>query len=79
MDTEVSTSIQNPVSAKETPFPAMGEKWMSPHTLAQRLGCHRETVLRLIRRGDLPALRINRRVYRIREYDARQYFVGRIQ
>ena len=52
-------------------------KWLSPHVLALRWGVHRETILRLIRSGELPAHKINRRVYRISETDASVVYLQR--
>lgn len=52
-------------------------KWLSPHTLAQRWGVSRETVLRLIARGELPALKVNARVIRISEADAAVGYIRR--
>jgi excisionase family DNA binding protein len=52
-------------------------KWLSPHTLAQRWGVSRETILRAVRTGELPVHRVNSRVYRIAETDAAVLFVKR--
>jgi excisionase family DNA binding protein len=52
-------------------------KWLSPHTLAQRWGVHKETILRLVRSGELPAHKVNRRVYRISETDASVVYLQR--
>jgi len=45
-------------------------KWITPHILAHRWGVNRMTILRLIRSGELPVLKINARVFRIAEVDA---------
>jgi len=68
--TIVAPSVGRGFSAKEAAFPASGSKWISPHTLAKRWGVSRETVLRMIRSGELPVHRVNTRVYRIAEADA---------
>lgn len=69
-DTWVAAPLGLPVNAKETPLARSGVKWLSPHTLAQRWGVSRETVLRMVRSGELPVHRLNARVYRIAEADA---------
>ena len=45
-------------------------RWLSPSQLARRWGVHPETILRLIRAGRLPALRVNARVLKIAEVEA---------
>jgi excisionase family DNA binding protein len=42
------------------------ERWVSPADAAERLGVSRETVLEWIRRGRLEAVRLSRKVLRIR-------------
>jgi excisionase family DNA binding protein len=45
-------------------------KWATPHQLSTRWGCSRATVLRAIKSGELPSLRLNKRVLRVNEADA---------
>jgi hypothetical protein len=52
-------------------------KWYSPRQLARHWSVHVETILREIRAGNLIALRINRRVYRISEIDAAAFYATR--
>lgn len=73
MHTKVAAAPEKPANPKETAFPAISAKWVSPHTLAKRWGLCRETVLRLVRVGALPAFRINARVVRISEADAERF------
>ncbi len=76
-NTPTHTTLAGPtdrgLNATETPLAGPRAKWLSPHTLAQRWGVSRKTVLRLVRSGDLPVHRLNARVYRIAEADAEAY------
>lgn len=46
----------------------------SPQDIADQWGVHRKTVLRIIRRGELPAVRIGPQNLRIMPVDAAAYY-----
>lgn len=43
----------------------MAERWYSIKEAAERLGVSHDTVSRLVERGELPAIRVSRRIVRI--------------
>ncbi len=52
-------------------------KFFTPQDLAEQWGVHRKTVLRAIRRGDLPAVRIGPQTIRVTEVDAAIFYAKR--
>lgn len=50
-----------------------GFELLTVREVAEFLGCSDETVLRRIRDGLLPAVRLTKRCVRIRDYDLRDY------
>jgi excisionase family DNA binding protein len=48
----------------------------TPRQLASRLGINKRAVLAAIASGELPAKRINRRVFRVESPDAARWWVG---
>lgn len=55
----------------------MRRKWYSPQDLAELWGVSRKTVLRAIRGGDLPAVRIRPQCIRVTPVDAAAYYATR--
>jgi excisionase family DNA binding protein len=47
--------------------------WYSPKEAAERIGLHADTVLRLVKQGKLPAVRISRKVVRISHSDLAEF------
>ena len=43
----------------------MAERWYSIKEAAERLGVSHDTVARLVERGELPAIRVSKRIVRI--------------
>lgn len=43
----------------------MERRYLTPAEVAERLRVSSDTVLRMVERGELPALRVSRRIYRI--------------
>jgi len=52
----------------------MNPKAYSPADLAEFWGCSRKTILRIIARGDLPAVRLAPQTIRILKVDAAAYY-----
>ena len=52
-------------------------KAYSPAELAEFWGCSRKTILRIIRRGDMPAVKITPQTIRILAVDASAYYAKR--
>lgn len=50
-------------------------KSYSPKQLAELWSCHRKTILRAIRRGDLPAVKIGPQTVRVMAVDAGVYYL----
>lgn len=67
----MSQHIHNPARNSGPKRSGFGELNTIEQT-AQRLGCSKNTVRALIRKGDLPAVRIGPRMVRVRETDLEQ-------
>lgn len=55
----------------------MKDAWLTPREVAQRLKVSYGAVLLLIRRGDLPAVRVTPKLLRIQQSDLSQYLARR--
>jgi excisionase family DNA binding protein len=53
-----------------------GKHFLSPGEIATELGISSSTVLRLIHAGDLPAIRVSERIYRIPNASFEMYKAG---
>ena len=53
------------------------ERWIAPGPLARHWGISKKTVLRLIASGQLPAHKLNARVFRISYVDAAAFYAAR--
>ena len=54
-----------------------GDRLLSPQQVAERLGVSRQTVLRLVRRSELPAIRLSPGLLRVSEDALHEYLSGR--
>jgi excisionase family DNA binding protein len=57
----------------------MEKRYLTPAEVAQALRVSTDTVLRLVDRGELPALRISERIYRIPVPAFARYERGRVE
>jgi excisionase family DNA binding protein len=56
-----------------------GKQFLSPSEIATELGISSTTVLRLIHAGELPAIRVSERIYRIPNASFEMYKAGTLQ